>query len=72
MTETQNFDVFQYALLKNTKNASFLSDFIIILQKLTQQEPQGVIASLNPTVIILLTEIAASTSLEDREHQFLV
>lgn len=45
MTEKQNFDVFQYAFLKMCKGSgklsanSFISDFVIIIQKLSQQEP---------------------------------
>ena len=45
MTEKPNFDVFQYAFLKMGKQSSklaaspFVSDFVIILQKLSQQEP---------------------------------
>ena len=72
MTEKHVFDIFQLAFLKNCKNIkraaannsdptdSFLGDFIIILQKLSQQEPQGVLACLNQQTLKLLNEIVAS------------
>ena len=72
MTEKHVFDVFQLAFLKNCKNTkraatnnpeltdNFLGDFIIIFQKLSQQEPQGVLACLNQQTLKLLNEIVAS------------
>jgi len=72
MIEKHVFDVFQLAFLKSCKNTkrvaannpepteNFLGDFIIILQKLSQQEPQGVLACLNQQTLKLLNEIVAS------------
>lgn len=68
MTEKQNFDIFQYSFLRNctsSQSAEFLSDYIIIFQKLTQQEPQGVIASLNPKVLKFMKEVVANSSGQD-------
>lgn len=43
----------------SSSSADFLGDFIIIFQKLSQQEPQGVLACLNPMTLKLLNEIVA-------------
>ena len=66
MTERQIFDVFQLAFLK-LKEETFTSDYVIILQKISQKEPQGLLASVNGETIKTLNRIVAVN-----QDQFLV
>ena len=76
MTEKQNFDLFQLAFLLNckVKQSSLLSDFVIILQKLSQQEPQGVLACMTDESLSFLNSIVASShkAQNTMDQQFLV
>ena len=76
MTEKQNFDLFQLAFLLNckVKQSSLLSDFVIILQKLSQQEPQGVLACMTDESLSFLNSIVASSHKVQNtmDQQFLV
>lgn len=64
MTEKQIFDVFQFAFIQSCKSSqSEVSDFIIILQKLSATDPQGIIANINQETLLLLDEIAAKQDL---------
>jgi hypothetical protein len=66
MTEKPVFDVFQLSFLK-LQDQTFTSDYVIILQKISQKEPQGLLASINAETVKTLNKICAVN-----QDQFLV
>ena len=56
---SQDSRVFSQSLFSHSKH---LSDYIIILQKLSQSEPYAVLASLLPQTTQFLHEVAAAGS----------